>query len=87
MKELIIIDRIYKYKNTKYQHLLVAEATKIDVTRPLKTIKNKKKRKINASVSIKSININWKPDVLLILMGLMNKHFSSDKKFRVDDDI
>jgi hypothetical protein len=44
-------------------------------------------RKAIITASVEDIYLNWKPDVLLILMSLLNRHFQTEKKHRVDDDI
>jgi hypothetical protein len=49
--------------------------------------KLKGKRKTNIKFDAKDIFINWKPDVLLILMQLADKHFKTEKIHRLDDDI
>ena len=36
-------------------------------------------------MKIPQIDINWKPDVLIILLQLVYKHFSKEQKLRVDD--
>ena len=36
-------------------------------------------------MKIPELEINWKPDVLIILLQLMYKHLSKEKKLRMDD--
>ena len=33
------------------------------------------------------LRINWKPDILLILLSLLRKHFSKARKLRLDDNV
>lgn len=73
MKKLIITDRIFKFKNLAYQTLIQAKGVKFQELKGKK--KNKDIRKTIISMNIEDIYINWKPDVLLILMRLMNQHF------------
>jgi hypothetical protein len=76
MKELKIIDRIFKFKNPNYQHLMIAKQTEIQIIKPAQGKKNKTNKKYTIRMIHNEIFINWKPDVLLILMRLMSKHFS-----------
>lgn len=56
-------------------------------------IKNNKKlekydhssRPIRNFITIEDLKINWKPDVILIGLDLMNKHLSKGEKYRMDD--
>lgn len=85
MKQLLITDRIFKFTNPVYQKLI--EAYELSY-QELKGRKEKHgKRQTNIRLIVKDLFINWKPDVLLILMQLMNKHFKAEKAYRLDDDI
>lgn len=85
MKALKITDRLYKYSNPIYQTLIEAKGV------TFQELKGRKKkegvRKSHISADLEDLYINWKPDVLLILMGLMNQHFQGEKPLRFDDDI
>jgi hypothetical protein len=39
------------------------------------------------NINIQDIYINWKPDVLLILIRLASQHFKKEDNYRLDDDI
>jgi hypothetical protein len=85
MKSLKITDQIFKFNNPIYQTLIEAKGVKFQELKGRK--KNQESRKAIINANIQDIYINWKPDVLLILMRLMNQHFKSEQKHRVDDDI
>jgi hypothetical protein len=44
-------------------------------------------RKSVVNVQLQDIYINWKPDVLLILLRIIDQHFTGEKPHRLDDDI
>ena len=85
MKKLLITDKIYKFKNPIYQKLIQAYEVSYQELKGRK--KQQGKRKSNIKLNVRDLFINWKPDVLLILMRLMDKHFQIEKIHRVDDDI
>jgi hypothetical protein len=37
-------------------------------------------------INIEDLKINWKPDVILIALELMNKHLKKEEKYRMDDE-
>lgn len=37
-------------------------------------------------MDVEVLKINWKPDVILIFLELINKHFSKEEKYRMDDE-
>ena len=85
MKEMLITDRIFTFSNPVYQILIRAHQVSYQ---ELKSKKNAQgKRKTNISLSVQDLFINWKPDVLLLLMQLVNRHFQTEKVHRLDDDI
>ena len=45
-----------------------------------------KNKKVEVDLDIPEVKINWKPDVLIILFQLLQKHFSKQKILRVDDE-
>lgn len=85
MKRLLITDRIHRFNNKVYQKLIEAQSVSYQELKGRKKLKGK--RKTNIKFDVKDIFINWKPDVLLILMQLADKHFKTEKIHRVDDDI
>ncbi len=85
MKKLLITDRIYKFKNSNYQKLIEAYDVHFQEIKGRKKMEGK--RKSNLTLNVQDLFINWKPDVLLILMRLMNQHFETPKNYRLDDDI
>lgn len=85
MKEMLITDRIFKFTNPVYQILVQAHQVSYQELKGKKTAQGK--RKTNISLAVKDLFINWKPDVLLLLMQLVNRHFQTEKVHRIDDDI
>jgi hypothetical protein len=85
MKKMLITDKMFKFKNPIYQKLIEAYDVNFQELKGRK--KTHGKRKSNITLSVKDLFVNWKPDVLLLLMQLINQHFKVEKAHRLDDDI
>ncbi len=73
MKKFIVVDKVFKFNNPVYQKLI--EAYEVNYHEKKGRKQTEGKRQTNITVNIKDLFINWKPDVLLILMKLVDKHF------------
>ena len=85
MQSLTITDRIFCFSNPAYQKLVEAKGVKLHEVKGRR--RKQQGRKAIITAKIQDIYLNWKPDVLLILMRLLSRHFQTEKKHRVDDDI
>lgn len=85
MRSLSITDQIFKYSNPTYQTLVRAQGVSLQEVKGRRRGQQGRKAAITAKIA--DIHLNWKPDVLLILMRLLSRHFQTEKKHRVDDDI
>lgn len=74
-------DYLHKYKNPKLQALISTDQIILRIERN----KNDENKKLEIDLTFTEININWKPDVLVIFMKLIYSYISKEVKHRVDD--
>lgn len=75
MRSLSITDQIFKFSNPAYQTLVRAQGVSLQEVKGRRRGQQGRKAAITANIA--DIHLNWKPDVLLILMRLLNRHFQT----------
>jgi hypothetical protein len=86
-----IVDEIFTYNDPKFQTFLMMKNFTLKNEKPKNkkhssATEKKQKLPIRNFISIEDLKINWKPDVILIALDLMNKHLKKEEKYRMDDE-
>jgi hypothetical protein len=71
VEHLSIHDQVYRYQNQKYQHFL--KSTNLTVTVLKLKDKATKARPVEVETSLDLLDLNWKPDALLLLINSLKE--------------
>lgn len=75
------VDYIHIYRDSGLQKLISIQDFKLQIHQN----KNDLQKQMQVNLDLQQIYINWKPDVLIILLKLIYSYFVKEAKLRVDD--